>query len=415
MISCMASVDGCEFLQVEKGGSTYLSGLREKYFGQLFLNESISAKATRRTQDSFISSSSACGTPKMFYWKAYCKFRNSFGFYAVVNATNPDGDAGAGLDHIARYVESFELPGKKDLWLVFHNEGKSLSSLLYTARSGGDPADEAELGGFKVLQPSQWWRWLKTTDAGRSEMRSIIHQLVLAVKECHDHNITHRDIKPENMIVSSKATHVNDWPSNLTMRLIDFGSAMDQFTLKHLYGSSGPSQAEQTVEYAPPEATLSKHWLHFHAEQAHVYDLWSVGIVMLELVLGTPHVFQVSARTQVLLDRQLQGMDESARETIYMLRAYLEMCILLPGIPSNHHSYHHSDTVDHAEEVRLAAWKCTEESLIQQIQQRDPLGIGMPDVWALRLLRQLLQWYPEDRISAAEALQHPYFHPTNVE
>ncbi|KAF3954537.1 hypothetical protein CMV_020135 [Castanea mollissima] len=33
------------------------------------------------------------------------------------------------------------------------------------------------------------------------------------------------------------------------MRIIDFGSAIDEFTLKHLYGSTGPSRAEQTYEY----------------------------------------------------------------------------------------------------------------------------------------------------------------------
>lgn len=46
--------------------------------------------------------------------------------------------------------------------------------------------------------------------------------------------------------------------------------------------------------------------------------MWSVGVVMLELVLGTPHVFQISSRTRALLDRRLQGWDQSAKETAYM-------------------------------------------------------------------------------------------------
>lgn len=243
------------------------------------------------------------------------------------------------------------------------------------------------------------------------EMRSILHQLLLAVKACHDRNITHRDIKPENMVVSGGRG--SEWPSNLTVRLIDFGSAIDKYSLDHLYGSSGPSQAEQTAEYAPPEASLSQHWLYFHPGQTHVYDMWSVGIVVLELVLGTPHVFQISARTRILLEQQLEGMDEAAKKTIFLLRAYLEMCILVPRIPPQHHHHYQPGSGEQSEEVRLAAWKCTEESVMQQIKQRDPLGIGMPDVWAFRLLRELLQWYPVDRISVEEALKHPYFHPSH--
>jgi hypothetical protein len=40
------------------------------------------------------------------------------------------------------------------------------------------------------------------------------------------------------------------------------------------------------------------------------------------------------------------------------------------------------------------------------IQSRDPLGAGFEDVWGLNLLWKLLQWDPEKRISAAEALEH---------
>jgi serine/threonine protein kinase len=401
---------------VEKGASAYLSGLREKHFGQIFLNESLAARERaakpvgHHLHDPVLAHD--CANFRTSFWNPFCYSKRTV-VTASGNGSHPEYESGAGLAHIARYVESLEMPGKQEFWLVFHNEGQSLASLLYTAGTGGKAEDDdGELGGFKVVQPSPWWRWLKTTDAGRTEMRSIMHQLLLAVKECHDHNITHRDIKPGNMIVRAERDHVSDWPSNLTMRIIDFGSAVDWFTLKHLYGPSGTSQAEQTAEYAPPEANLGKHWMHFHPDQAYMYDLWSVGVVMLELVLGTPHVFQISTRTRALLDHRLQGMDASAREMIYLLRAFLEMCILLPGIPPQHHHHHHTETLQQSEEVRLAAWECTEESFMQQIKQRDPLGMGMPDVWALRLVRRLLQWYPQDRISAAEALQHPFFHPS---
>ena len=45
--------------------------------------------------------------------------------------------------------------------------------------------------------------------------------------------------------------------------------------------------------------------------------MWSVGVVMLELVLGTPNVFQISSLTRTLLDRQLEGWDEGIKELVY--------------------------------------------------------------------------------------------------
>ncbi|PHU22093.1 putative inactive protein kinase [Capsicum chinense] len=56
-----------------------------------------------------------------------------------------------------------------------------------------------------------------------------------------------------------------------------------------------------------------------------------------------------------------------------------------------------------------APWKCSEEFFSHQIKNRDPLKIGFPNIWALRLVRELLQWNPEDRPSVDEALKHPYF------
>lgn len=45
--------------------------------------------------------------------------------------------------------------------------------------------------------------------------------------------------------------------------------------------------------------------------------MWSVGVVMLELVLGTPNVFQINALTRALLDRHLKGWDEGVKELAY--------------------------------------------------------------------------------------------------
>lgn len=45
--------------------------------------------------------------------------------------------------------------------------------------------------------------------------------------------------------------------------------------------------------------------------------MWSVGVVMLELILGSPNVFQISDYTRILLDQHLQGWNEGLKELAY--------------------------------------------------------------------------------------------------
>jgi serine/threonine protein kinase len=49
----------------------------------------------------------------------------------------------------------------------------------------------------------------------------------------------------------------------------------------------------------------------------HRYDIWSVGVVMLELMMGSPHVFQISDRTRILMDQHLGGWSEQTKELAY--------------------------------------------------------------------------------------------------
>uniref|UniRef100_A0A0R0L7A2 PPM-type phosphatase domain-containing protein n=1 Tax=Glycine max TaxID=3847 RepID=A0A0R0L7A2_SOYBN len=300
-------------IMVERGSAVYLSGLREKYFGEIFLN------ASTCFEDPLSAGKSNCVLETSQFGPEK-SFPNKF---RLQRTTYEEG-----LNHIARYVESFESQAN-EIWLVFSYEGLSLSKLLYAVEDAYGTAEKERLEQAKhvqILRPSKWWHWLKTAEEGQAEMRNLIWQLLLALKSCHDRNITHRDIKPENMVICFEdqetgrclkeiPTKVNNFSTK--MRIIDFGSGIDEFTLKHLYGSTGPSRAEQTYEYTPPEALLNATWYQGPTSSTLKYDMWSVGVVMLELVLGTPNVFQINALTRALLDRQLEGWNEGVKELAY--------------------------------------------------------------------------------------------------
>lgn len=40
------------------------------------------------------------------------------------------------------------------------------------------------------------------------------------------------------------------------LSLIDFGSAVDEVSLKSLYPNFGPMQTDETLQYAPPEGLI---------------------------------------------------------------------------------------------------------------------------------------------------------------
>jgi serine/threonine protein kinase len=77
----------------------------------------------------------------------------------------------------------------------------------------------------------------------------------------------------------------------------DFSSAYDDFTRRNLY-VDGPSRAEQTDEYAPPEAIFGTTYNKTSSTLTTAFDSWSIGIVALELLLGSPNVFSVDQRTR---------------------------------------------------------------------------------------------------------------------
>ena len=171
--------------QVERGAAVYLSGLREKHFGEVFLNASkcLGGLPRARALSTYLKES-RLGFYDLIEANEYMAHNtgNSWSFENMVQdkfSLNP-GFYEEGLNHIARFVESFE-SRSNEIWLVFHYEGMSLSKLLYTLKEVDKNADEerAENGTHaQMLYPSKWWHWLKTTEAGQEEMRSIIWQLV---------------------------------------------------------------------------------------------------------------------------------------------------------------------------------------------------------------------------------------------
>ena len=253
------------------------------------------------------------------------------------------------VDHFFREVPRAFGRGKQqtttdlELWIVFEDAGPSLRNYLYEPLS--------TTAGFIVYQHSRLWTQLRFTNSnsskesneaarsspahertvrsvllssnptnyseddddplsqsegrmhdgddpmtsfipniGKELMRHVLHQILSAAATLHEHGIVHRDIKPSNVMCTSDIAIDNLYTlrrfPNIQCRLGDFSSGWDKYSDEHLY-TKGPSPAEQTDEYAPPESYLGPSWTPFDTEQPQSFDSWSIGVLVLELLLGT--------------------------------------------------------------------------------------------------------------------------------
>ncbi|EEY59250.1 protein phosphatase 1L-like protein [Phytophthora infestans T30-4] len=346
-----------------------------------------------------------------------------------------------GERHVTRFVEYFFRPAKlarskedplhprmtPELWLIFYDEGKSLRQYLYEKLevvNGADGHSDGSAG--VVLQPSRFWEKLRTDSRGENVLREIMRQLLQGVAALHARGITHRDIKPSNILVSIPPSSTSAVPPIPLVKLADFGSAVDDYTLNNLYAAggespefAGPSQAEETREYQPPEVLFSDSGQPYDYTAPEAYDLWSVGVVFLEIVLGSPQVFLISprerAKLDVILDAQQRHQRHNGRgrhssredtESRWRTKAYLlhvltrEFCIFQAGSRQLRSLW---------DKYALVSESCHFGRFNQTVVERDPLKRGLEDLWGLDLIWRLLQWHPSERITAKRALQHAFF------
>jgi len=105
------------------------------------------------------------------------------------------------------------------------------------------------------------------------ELGAAMSQVCEGLAEAHDKGIIHRDLKPENLFCAT------DPDGSTVIKILDFGVSK-QISGRRMRAQTNPTESVGSPQYMSPEQITSP------SEVDARTDIWSLGIVMYELLTG---------------------------------------------------------------------------------------------------------------------------------
>ncbi|KAM9386749.1 mitogen-activated protein kinase 15 [Phaethornis superciliosus] len=187
----------------------------------------------------------------------------------------------------------------------------------------------------------------------------ILYQILKATKFIHSGNVIHRDQKPSNILLDA----------DCFVKLCDFGLARSLAQLREEEEAPALTEYVATRWYRAPELLLSSQ------RYTKGVDMWSIGCILGELLLGKPLFPGTSTVNQI--EQILRVIPAPSPEDLLALQSDFRASVL------SH---------------MTSRQRVTFEEML-------PPSTPLP---ALDLLKKLLVFNPDKRLTAEEALQHPY-------
>jgi len=210
-------------------------------------------------------------------------------------------------------------------------------------------------------------------------MAVLADQMLDALAFLHQLGVAHCDVKPENICLAHSSQDI--------FKLIDFGSAVLTFDIHNSY--------VQSRWYRAPEVILGCRW-------GFKVDVWSLGCVLAELIIGQPlfrrpAVEAVLAAQVAMIGSMPPHMLEQSPDLVAMF------------FTSNGHVYQIDPPGSPAGAYLLQPMAgITLAKMIKDAGNPTVFGSAESLAGYIDLIEELLKIDPDHRVTAAEALDHPW-------
>ncbi|XP_049789084.1 mitogen-activated protein kinase 15-like isoform X2 [Schistocerca nitens] len=192
--------------------------------------------------------------------------------------------------------------------------------------------------------------------------RYIMYQLLKATKYIHSGNVIHRDQKPSNILLDSECH----------CKVADFGLAR---SLSQLDDGSGEGLSDPPLtDYVATRWYRAPEILVASKRYTHGIDMWSLGCILAEMLLGKPLFPGSSTINQ--MERIMSALPTPSKSDLKSIFAGYGSSLLQKPPPGPHKSL------------------------------RELLSNSSPD--AVDLVCRLVVFNPDKRLTAEQALEHPY-------